>query len=224
MRAGDSDVITDRPMPSLPPDSPARRILREVFGYGAFRPGQEAVIANILDGTSVLTVMPTGSGKSLCYQVPALVRDGLTLVVSPLVALMEDQVAALKLDGVAAETINSSRERETNVAAWRREQLRGAQWFEEHGVSLYLAGHDHDLELLDSRRGWLEVVSGSASRPRKVRWTDRSLFATSEPGYVHIVAEPDQLWIEFVTVPRGTCATYRIEARASDLTSANAAR
>jgi ATP-dependent DNA helicase RecQ len=107
-------------MPSLPADSPARRILSEVFGYSSFRPGQEEVIASILDGTGVLTVMPTGSGKSLCFQVPALVHDGLTLVVSPLVALMEDQVAALKLDGVAAETINSSRERETNVAAWRR--------------------------------------------------------------------------------------------------------
>src|SRR3546814_12414506 len=64
--------------------------------------------------------MPTGSGKSLCFQVPALVREGLTLVVSPLVALMEDQVAALKLDGVAADSINSSRERERNVATWRR--------------------------------------------------------------------------------------------------------
>jgi ATP-dependent DNA helicase RecQ len=120
MRPGASDTTADRPMPSLPADSPARRILSEVFGYSSFRPGQEEVIASILDGTGVLTVMPTGSGKSLCFQVPALVHDGLTLVVSPLVALMEDQVAALKLDGVAAETINSSRERETNVAAWRR--------------------------------------------------------------------------------------------------------
>src|SRR3546814_12965680 len=90
-------------MSLLPPDSPAYRVLREVFGYTSFRAGQEAVIACLLDGTSVLTVMPTGAGKSLCFQVPALVRDGLTVVVSPLVALMEDQVAALKLDGVAAE-------------------------------------------------------------------------------------------------------------------------
>jgi ATP-dependent DNA helicase RecQ len=107
-------------MATLAPNSEARRILSEVFGYSSFRSGQEEVIANILDGTSVLTVMPTGSGKSLCYQIPALVRgDGLTLVVSPLVALMEDQVAALKLDGVAAATINSSRDREVNVATWR---------------------------------------------------------------------------------------------------------
>ncbi len=107
-------------MTSLPPESAARRVLAEVFGYGEFRPGQEETVAAILAGENVLTVMPTGSGKSLCYQIPALVRPGLTLVVSPLVALMEDQVAALRLSGVAAETINSSRERETNVAAWRR--------------------------------------------------------------------------------------------------------
>ncbi|MDA1089683.1 MAG: DNA helicase RecQ [Proteobacteria bacterium] len=106
-------------MPSLPNHSTARRILSDVFGYASFRPGQEEVIANILEGTSVLTVMPTGSGKSLCFQIPALVKVGLTVVVSPLVALMEDQVAALKLEGVAAETINSSRNRETNVETWR---------------------------------------------------------------------------------------------------------
>ncbi|MFP6741830.1 MAG: DEAD/DEAH box helicase, partial [Alphaproteobacteria bacterium] len=94
-------------MPASPDLSDARAILAEVFGYASFRPGQEDVIAAILDGRNVLTVMPTGSGKSLCYQIPALIGDGLTLVVSPLVALMEDQVAALSLDGVAAETINS---------------------------------------------------------------------------------------------------------------------
>src|SRR3546814_8691707 len=102
-------------MSLLPPDSPAYRVLREVFGYTSFRAGQEAVIACLLDGTSVLTVMPTGAGKSLCFQVPALVRDGLPVVVSPLVALMEDQVAALKLDGVAADSINSSRDRQTKI-------------------------------------------------------------------------------------------------------------
>ena len=96
------------------------RILQDVFGFDAFRPGQEAAIGALLAGRHVLTVMPTGSGKSLCFQVPALVLDGLTVVVSPLVALMQDQVAALRLAGVAADTINSSRGRADNVAAWRR--------------------------------------------------------------------------------------------------------
>ena len=96
------------------------RILRDTFGYPNFRPGQEDVIEAIRAGEDVLAVMPTGSGKSLCYQIPALLRDDLTLVVSPLVALMEDQVAALKLSGVAAETLNSSRDRVANVAIWER--------------------------------------------------------------------------------------------------------
>ena len=97
-----------------------RQILKDVFGFDDFRPGQERVIDALLAGRNVLTVMPTGSGKSLCYQVPALVLGGLTVVVSPLVALMQDQVSALRLAGVAADTINSSQERAENVAAWRR--------------------------------------------------------------------------------------------------------
>jgi len=74
----------------------------------------------VLNGGNALCVMPTGSGKSLCFQVPALVLGGLSIVVSPLVALMQDQVEALRLAGVAADTINSSHSREDNVAAWRR--------------------------------------------------------------------------------------------------------
>jgi ATP-dependent DNA helicase RecQ len=96
------------------------KILREVFGFDSFRPGQEDIVDNLLGGRHVLAVMPTGSGKSLCYQVPALVMQGLTIVVSPLVALMQDQVAALRLAGVAAETINSAASRDDNVDIWRR--------------------------------------------------------------------------------------------------------
>ena len=98
----------------------AREALRLVFGHDDFRAGQIPVVESMLTGADVLAVMPTGAGKSLCFQVPALLMDGLTVVVSPLVALMEDQVAALRLSGVAADTINSSREREVNVDAWRR--------------------------------------------------------------------------------------------------------
>ena len=86
-------------------------MLKDVFGFDAFRPGQEAAIEALLAGRHVLTVMPTGSGKSLCFQVPALALGGLTVVVSPLVALMQDQVAALRLAGVAADSINSANPR-----------------------------------------------------------------------------------------------------------------
>jgi ATP-dependent DNA helicase RecQ len=95
-------------------------ILQDVFGFDSFRPGQEELVDDLLAGQHVLAVMPTGSGKSLCYQVPALVMGGLTIVVSPLVALMQDQVEALRLAGIAAETINSAALRETNVAIWQR--------------------------------------------------------------------------------------------------------
>ena len=95
-----------------------RRVLRDVFGFASFRPGQEPVIDALLDGRNVLAVMPTGAGKSLCYQIPTLLRGGLTLVVSPLISLMEDQVAALRLAGVPAGTINSSHPREVNRNTW----------------------------------------------------------------------------------------------------------
>ncbi|MBN9257729.1 MULTISPECIES: DNA helicase RecQ [unclassified Mesorhizobium] len=101
-------------------DDARRRVLKDVFGFDDFRPGQDAVMRALLAGRHVLAIMPTGAGKSLCYQVPALVLGGLTIVVSPLVALMQDQVAALRLAGVAADTINSSIDRDANVAAWRR--------------------------------------------------------------------------------------------------------
>ena len=99
---------------------PKRQVLKDVFGYDRFRPGQERIIDALLKGRNVLAVMPTGSGKSLCFQIPALVMGGLTVVVSPLVALMTDQVQALRLAGVAADAINSSQTREENVEAWRR--------------------------------------------------------------------------------------------------------
>ncbi len=103
-------------------DDPKRRILKDVFGFDDFRPGQAAAMESLLAGRHVLAVMPTGAGKSLCYQVPALVLGGLTVVVSPLVALMQDQVAALRLAGVAADTINSSIDRDESIAAWCRVQ------------------------------------------------------------------------------------------------------
>ncbi len=90
----------------------ARAALTRVYGYSAFRPGQEEILSAIFDGEDVLAVMPTGSGKSLLFQLPPIVRDGLTLVVSPLIALMRGQVAQLRELGVEAATLNSSTEPE----------------------------------------------------------------------------------------------------------------
>ena len=86
----------------------ARAALASVYGFSAFRPGQEEILATTLEGKDVLAVMPTGSGKSLCYQLPPIVREGLSLVVSPLIALMRDQVAQLRELGVEAASLNSS--------------------------------------------------------------------------------------------------------------------
>lgn len=86
----------------------AKDVLRQVFGYTAFRGQQEAVISSVVGGQDALVIMPTGGGKSLCYQIPALLRDGVGLVISPLIALMQDQVAALQEQGVDAGFLNSS--------------------------------------------------------------------------------------------------------------------
>ena len=98
----------------------AERALREVFGLDAFRPGQADVVAAMLDGRDVLSVAPTGSGKSISYWVPAVVDGGLTMVVSPLIALMKDQVDRLTQRGVAATFINSSVDRPVQVDRLRR--------------------------------------------------------------------------------------------------------
>ena len=90
----------------------ALQVLRDTFGYQQFRPGQQAIIQESLNGRDCLVVMPTGGGKSLCYQIPALVREGLTLVVSPLISLMKDQVDQLLANGVAAACLNSTQTRE----------------------------------------------------------------------------------------------------------------
>lgn len=119
---------------ALPPEITARKraVLAETFGFPDFRPGQEPVVDTVISGRHTLAVMPTGAGKSLCYQVPGLVSGGITVVVSPLIALMDDQIAALRLNGIGAEAIHSGRSRDDNVEAWRRVQ-RGESPF------LYLA-------------------------------------------------------------------------------------
>src|ERR1700733_8927145 len=101
---GPSPAQTD----SHPSLQDARAVLARVYGYDAFRGLQEQVIAEILAGRDVVAVLPTGGGKSLCYQIPAILRPGVGIVVSPLIALMADQVDALKQAGVRAERLDSS--------------------------------------------------------------------------------------------------------------------
>jgi ATP-dependent DNA helicase RecQ len=105
-----SDVTTRDP----------REILREIFGYESFRGAQEDIIRRVIAGEDALALMPTGAGKSLCYQIPALVRAGTGVVISPLIALMQDQVDALKQNGVRAERLNSALSPEEAHAIERR--------------------------------------------------------------------------------------------------------
>ncbi|MFO8154450.1 MAG: DNA helicase RecQ [Thiohalospira sp.] len=100
-------LASDSTAPSHTPREPLT-ILREVFGYETFRPPQDRIIDAVVAGRHALVVMPTGGGKSLCYQIPAIARAGVAVVVSPLIALMSDQVAALRQAGVAAAFLNSS--------------------------------------------------------------------------------------------------------------------
>ncbi|MEL6538946.1 MAG: RecQ family ATP-dependent DNA helicase, partial [Bacteroidota bacterium] len=96
--------------------------LQKYFGYNAFRPMQEEVIAEVMEGKDALVLMPTGGGKSVCYQIPALLREGIGVVVSPLISLMKDQVEALKANGIAAAYLNS-----TQPAAEQKSVIAEAQ-------------------------------------------------------------------------------------------------
>lgn len=104
---------------SMPADAAAPEAAARQLGFDALRPGQADVIRTLMDGENVLAVMPTGAGKSLCYQLPALLRPGLGIIVSPLIALMENQVQGLRARGIHAGMIHSGRDRAANVADWQ---------------------------------------------------------------------------------------------------------
>ena len=105
----------------------ADSILQNIFGFSDFRAGQREVIDTLTGGSSVLAVMPTGAGKSLCYQVPALLFDRPTVVISPLVALMDNQVAGLRMNGVKVACLHSGQSREENIAQWQAVTHGGAK-------------------------------------------------------------------------------------------------
>ena len=84
-----------------------KTLMRDIFGFNEFRPGQSEVINAVADGKNVLAIMPTGGGKSICFQLPAIMNSGLTVVISPLIALMRDQVRGLQAVGVAAGALTS---------------------------------------------------------------------------------------------------------------------
>ena len=118
---------TELPTADSTPIHDAREALRKYFGFREFLDGQETVMANILSGRDTLVIMPTGGGKSLCYQLPAMVMEGVTIVVSPLIALMKDQVDALERRGIPATVINSTlslSEQQDRIASLKRGEYK----------------------------------------------------------------------------------------------------
>ena len=154
----------------------ATEILKTYFGYDSFREGQEVIIESILSGEDALAIMPTGAGKSICYQVPALILPGITLVISPLISLMQDQVKALNEVGIHAAFINSSLT-ETQIAkalalaaggAYKiiyvaPERLESADFLEfavQSSISMVTVDEAHCISQWgqDFRPGYLKIV------------------------------------------------------------------
>src|SRR5213075_2114321 len=127
----------------------AQAVLRETFGYEAFRPGQQEIIGSVLAGRDCIGVMPTGAGKSLTYQIPARLLGGATLVISPLIALMKDQVDAMRDIGIRATFLNSSLDYEEKRA--RMDGLRRGEYellyAAPEGIEASVGGVLDDLNL-----------------------------------------------------------------------------
>lgn len=160
-------------------------VLKQYFGHDAFRPGQEALVDGILSGRDALGIMPTGGGKSLCYQVPALLLPGVTLVISPLISLMKDQVASLEAAGVSAGFLNSSQTLEESRQVWGRvrrgecrllyvapERLENARFLElaaELVIPLVAVDEAHCISQWgqDFRPSYLKIASFVSTLPKR---------------------------------------------------------
>ncbi|MDX1591000.1 MAG: RecQ family ATP-dependent DNA helicase, partial [Balneolaceae bacterium] len=172
--------------------------LKEYWGYDAFRPGQEEAIRSVLQGRDTMVLFPTGGGKSLCYQVPSLILDGLTLVISPLIALMQDQVEQLGNHGIRAAYINSTlplREVEQRLVNARNgmyrllyvspERLDSDRWKNELqnlNISLVAVDEAHCISEWghDFRPAYRDIRSALSDLPESVRWMALTATATPE--------------------------------------------
>ena len=184
-------------------ETDALTTLQKVFGYEAFRPGREAIIQTVLHGQNALAVMPTGSGKSLCIQIPALVLGGLTIVISPLVALMRDQVDALRLLGVGAECISSDVNRHSTVTHYQRPNMshpqEGGTGGEVSEILFFSAKSKRRPSLIYSMQiipVCLSIVARrkgvSATRRGGLNWTPISLLVGHPCKLFHIPEIPDR--------------------------------
>ena len=139
-----SNKTTSKSSNKIPKE--ATQLLHDMFGFDQFRPGQAAVISSLLAGRSALAIFPTGSGKSLCYQLPALALKGLTVVISPLIALMKDQIDYLQQRGIGAARLDSSLSRDETLQVY--DDLRSGQTRLLY-VSPERLGNERFLQLLE---------------------------------------------------------------------------